>query len=109
MLPSRERLTRRKFSETLANKGVIVVYNRLGTLKYVPCPQKALCVVTSGKHEKKAVVRNKLRRRIYSLFRVNGMPIQGILYTAKASYSLQYPEIQTLFHELLAKTQKQNK
>lgn len=107
MLPKTERLSRAQFSEILENKGFLTVYNRLGTLKYLPSGAKsALSVVTSSKHEKKAVIRNKLRRRIYSLFGKEKRAIRGIFYTAKGSYALGYPEIQTLFNELLKKTAK---
>ncbi len=107
MLPKTERLSRAQFSEILTNKGFLTIYNRLGTLKYVPSSTKqALSVVTSSKHEKKAVIRNKLRRRLYSLFGKEKRAITGIFYTAKGSYAFSYPEIQTLFNELLKKTTK---
>lgn len=107
MLPKTERLSRAQFSEILENKGFLTIYNRLGTLKYIPSGTKqALSVVTSSKYEKKAVIRNKLRRRLYSLFGKEKSEIMGIFYTAKGSYTLSYLEIQTLFNELLKKTAK---
>ena len=106
MLPSQERLSRSQFTDFLTNKGILVVYNKLGTLKYLSSSTKALSVVTSSKHQKKAVLRNKLRRRVYTLFGTKTLQIQGILYTAKTSYVLTYSEIKTLFNELLIKAQK---
>ena len=109
MLSKKERLSRVQFSEILTNKGILVVYNNLGTLKYVNTATRALSVVTSGKHEKKAVSRNKLRRRVYSLFDKENRSIQGILYASKGAYLLSYGEIKRLFNELLNKTQKTTK
>lgn len=109
MLPSIERVPRSEFQNILENKDILVIYNKLGTLKYVPIAPKILSVVTSSKHEKKAVLRNKLRRRIYSLAQTLPIPIQGIFYVAKSSYSLSFPEIKTLFNELLTKAQKTTK
>lgn len=106
MLPSNERLTRREITEILSNKGIFVVYNQLGTLKYNISTKPGLSVVTSGKHEKTAVKRNKIRRRIYTLFRSHKENIRGVMYISKNSYTLQYSEIQKLFHGLLAKISK---
>lgn len=102
MLPSSQRLSRRQFQEFLTNKGLFVIYNRLGTLKYIPgTPQ--LSVVTSSKAEKKAVVRNKLRRRIYTAFALAKPSIQGVLYVSKQSYTMTHNEVRTLLHELIGK------
>jgi ribonuclease P protein component len=110
MLPSKERFSRLEFSNFLENKGILVVYNRLGTLKYLPIsPTTRFSVITSSKHEKKAVARNKFRRRVYSLVHKAQLPLHGVLYTAKQSYSLTYPEITHLFNELLTKSQKNTK
>jgi ribonuclease P protein component len=78
-----------------------VVYNRLGTLKYTHSATPTLSVVVSSKHEKKAVARNKLRRRIYNLPLLK--PITGIFYVSKQSYSFEYKDIKKLFYELLEK------
>ncbi len=106
MLSQKERFSRSQFSNILKNKDILVIYNQLGTLKYVKSGEKALSVVTSSKHQKKAVIRNKLRRRVYALFGDANPQIKGILYTSKSIYSLEYIEIQRLFNELLKKTQK---
>ena len=108
MLASKERFSRSEFTSFLNNKDILVVYNQLGTLKYRKAELCKLSVITGSKHQKKAILRNKLRRRIYTLFR--GVDaIEGVLYTAKASYSLEYKDIQKLFYELLVKTQKNTK
>lgn len=107
MLPSQQRFSRSEFSNFLTNKGILVVYNKLGTFKYLPTPQTTqFAVVTSSKHEKKAVLRNKLRRRVYALVGGSKTSLQGILYTSKQAYTLTYPEVTTLFNELRTKAQK---
>ncbi len=106
MLPSKERFSRSQFSEFLANKGIFVVFNRLGTLKYLPSKSTQLSVVTSSKTEKRAVARNKLRRRIYAVVFSEKPQIQGIVYVSKQSYGLSYPELKTLTLDLLAKAGK---
>jgi ribonuclease P protein component len=103
MLPSSQRLSRRQFQEFLENKGILVAYNRLGTLKYIPGTSQ-LAVVTSSKIEKKAVVRNKLRRRIYTTFGLERPSIKGVLYVSKQSYTMTHNDVQTLLHELIGKT-----
>lgn len=105
MLPSNERLSRTQFNQTLT-KGLISIYNHLGTLKYTKSLNRKISVVTSSKHEKKAVNRNKLRRRIYNLFKENKTIINGIFYTSKSSYTLTYTEIKSLFYELIQKINK---
>lgn len=106
MLPSKARFSRSQFSDFLANKGVLVVYNRLGTLKYLPSPFPQLSVVTSSKAEKRAVVRNTLRRRIYTTIGTQKPQIKGIVYVSKQSYGFTSTEVKTLTLDLLAKTQK---
>lgn len=110
MLPSNQRFKRQEFTNFLTNKGIFVVFNRLGTLKYLPSPtSRRFAVVTSSKHEKKAVSRNKLRRRVYSLVHSSPMPLVGVLYTSKQSYTLTYDEIKNLFNDLYTKAQKTTK
>ncbi len=105
MLPKQNRLTRTHFLQTLANKGLNVVYNRLGTLKYLPGSTQ-IAVVTSSKAEKQAVSRNKLRRRIYSIIAAQKPQIQGIVYVSKQSYGFTYSEVKNLTLDLLARTQQ---
>ena len=105
MLPSSARLSRTEFTAFLAQKGVFGVYNNLGTLKF-SFEHKGFAVVTSSKAQKRAVVRNKLRRRIYSLYKQNGCSFGGILYVSKQSYTMEYDQIAGYFDELLAKMHK---
>lgn len=110
MLPSNQRFKRQEFTDFLLNKGIFVVFNRLGTLKYLPSPaSRRFAVVTSSKHEKKAVSRNKLRRRVYSLVKALPVPIEGVLYVSKQSYTLTYDEVKNLFNDLYTKAQKTTK
>jgi ribonuclease P protein component len=107
MLPSNKRFSRSEFSQFLTNKGIFVVFNRLGTLKYtIPSKITRFAVVTSSKNEKKAVSRNKLRRRVYSLVNSLSVPLQGVLYVSKQSYTLTYDEVKSLFNDLYTKAQK---
>ncbi len=109
MLPSPERFSRQKFTEFLGNKGIFVVFNRLGTLKFLPSAGTTFSVVTSSKAEKKAVIRNRLRRRIYAVVQSQKPRIQGIVYVSKQSYSFSYDDIKTLTTDLLAKAHKASK
>lgn len=104
MLPSKERLSRREFKEILENKGLFVIFNNIGTLKYIPSNTTKLSIITSTKHQKSAVKRNTLRRRLYTLFR--GMKIQGVLYTAKNAYTLNFEELKRYVYDLSTKIAK---
>lgn len=116
MLPSQERLTRAQCSLLLGNPHIRVVFNRLGTLKYLPNTEnqsnkQGFSVITGSKTQKKAVLRNALRRKLYTLFRYfyasgGKNPIQGMLYVSKTAYELSFIELNTLFNDLIAKTQK---
>ena len=112
MLPATARLTRAQCSELLKNPQLLVVFNRLGTLKYLSgLENNGFSIITGSKAQKKAVLRNKLRRQLYSLFAKyykNGSkkPIIGMLYVSKAVYELSFSELSLIFNDLLAKTQK---
>ncbi len=110
MLPSRKRLSRLEFTQFLASKDVKVVFNPLGTLKYKKSLISQASVVISSKHEKRAVYRNKLRRRIYSIFEAyfkdNNDQNQYILYISKQAPSFEYSQIKAFLYELLKKTTK---
>jgi ribonuclease P protein component len=106
MLPSKKRLSRIQFEAFASFKEQKVVFNRLGTLKYKESNEMLCSVVTSSKHEKRAVVRNKLRRRIYFLFGQNPLSLVMVLYVSKQSYTMEYSDIKILFHELIQKIQK---
>ena len=107
MLPSSQRLSRQQVAALLANPELKVVFNRIGTLKYT-LSNKALTVVTGSKQQKKAVLRNKVRRQIYSVFAAYQLkkPITAIFYVSKQIYDLSFPEIKDLFHALLSKIEK---
>ena len=109
MLPSTKRFSRSKFQEFLISKGIFVVFNQLGTLKYIPSSSLMFSVVTSSKHEKSAVKRNTLRRRVYTTIGSINPAIKGILYVSKQSYGFPYPETVNLLNDLLAKAQKNTK
>ncbi len=105
-LPSFMRLTRSQCNEIVKDHSV--VFNRLGTLKYT-FKNKGLSVIVSSKNEKKAVRRNKLKRRLYSIYFQQNVSIQAMLYVSKHAYSMEFNELKNLFHDLLAKTQKNTK
>jgi len=106
MLPKAKRLKRTDFEVLLSNSNIKIVYNALGTLKYLPSSSKKISVVTSGKHEKSAVKRNKIRRRIYSLFSKQDINIFGVMYVSKNSFNFDFETIKKYFNELIFKTKK---
>lgn len=103
MLPRKGRLTREQFTALLSQKGLSMVYNQLGTLKYLS-QKGGWSVVTSSKHEKRAVARNRIRRRVYALLRAEQPPISGVLYLSKQAYSFEKETINDLFYALIKKT-----
>jgi ribonuclease P protein component len=107
MLPSTERLTRLQFPLVLTHPSLKTVYNTLGTLKYVLAEHRKCAVIISSKHEKSAVTRNKLRRRIYT--QMTQFPGSAVFYASKQSYTMDYQQIERLWHELLTKVQKTTK
>jgi ribonuclease P protein component len=111
MLPSPQRLTRQQFAELLKNPEIKVVFNTLGTFKYQEQSNSGtvkFTVVTGSKHQKKAVLRNKIRRQVYTLFRNNpyNIKISGILYVSKQSYMFSYQQLKDYFYALLSKIEK---
>lgn len=112
MLPATARLSRAQCSELLENPKLLVVFNRLGTLKYLSgVENKGFSIITGSKAQKKAVLRNKFRRQIYSLFAKyykddSKKPIIGMVYVSKSAYELSFSELTLIFNDLLAKTQK---
>ncbi len=107
MLPSSQRLSRQQITALLSDPDLKVVFNRLGTLKYT-FSNKALTVITGSKQQKKAVLRNKIRRQIYTIFGSYQpkKPIKAMFYVSKQAYSLSFQEIKDLFHALLSKIEK---
>jgi ribonuclease P protein component len=118
MLPSPQRLTRQQFTELLKNPEIKVVFNAVGTFKYVkkepglrngkPGSFSELSVVTGSKHQKKAVLRNKIRRQVYTLFPNNpyNIKVSGIFYVSKQSYTFSYQHLKDYFYALLSKIEK---
>jgi ribonuclease P protein component len=105
MLPSNKRLTRQQVRNFLINPDIKVVFNRLGTLKYLKTGSDPIfTVVTGAKNQKKAVLRNKIRRQIYSLFAQYGeKAFIGMLYVSKQSYEMPYKDLKANFYALLEK------
>ncbi len=105
MLPSKQRLSRQQVTDLLKNPEIKVVFNRIGTLKYVKnLENKRFTVVTSSKNQKKAVLRNKVRRQLYSLVPQGENPsFIGIFYVSKGIYNMSFIDIKRYFHELLQK------
>ncbi len=107
MLPSTQRLSRQQVSNLLANPATQVVFNRLGTLKYLNNPTVytlGCTVVTGAKNQKKAVARNKIRRQLYSLFgQYKEVSFTGMLYVSKNCYEMSYDELKQNLHSLLQK------
>jgi ribonuclease P protein component len=109
MLPKKSRFNRSGFSVFGTTPGIQTVFNRLGTLKYIPSTTTQYGVVTSSKHEKLAVVRNRLRRRVYTLFGRLPLKLQAVLFASKHAYTMEYAEVETLFNDLLSKIQKNSR
>jgi len=66
-----------------------------------------LTVVTGSKNQKKAVLRNKVRRQLYSLYRqYEQKSLTGMLYVSKQVYDMSYSELKTNFYGLLEKISK---
>jgi ribonuclease P protein component len=107
MISKKKRFTRAEFAAFSAQKTLKQAYNRLGTVKFHTAETFKLAVVTSGKHQKSAVIRNKLRRRVYTIFgraAENGaLPYAIILYASKASYTFPYESIEQNAKDLIAK------
>lgn len=102
MLSKKERFTKEQFSALLSQEGVLVVYNELGTLKYKKGNPR-FAVVTSGKNEKRAPLRNKVRRRLYTLFSQEKPGFSGILYVSKKSYGFSFEQTKRAVQELFKK------
>ncbi len=108
MLPSTQRLTRQQVTDFLKSPAIKVVFNRAGTFKYIPSDFPLLTIVTGSKNQKKAVLRNTLRRRLYSLFtQYKGLKsIQGIVYVSKQAYDMSYEDLSRYFYSLLEQSTK---
>lgn len=109
MLSSKERISTPLFKEISGNKGAVSVYNNLGTLKYVNGDTKKLSVVVGAKTEKRAVYRNKIKRRVYSIFSKIDIKIHGILYVSKKSATASFSEIKSWTNDLVEKIKRNTK
>jgi ribonuclease P protein component len=107
MLPSSQRLSRKQVTEFLVNKDIKVVFNTIGTFKYL-LKKGGFTVVTGSKQQKKAVLRNKIRRQIYVLFEKyeHNQPVSAILYVSKQAYTMSYNDLKQYLYELLQKIAK---
>lgn len=106
MLPKQNHLSRVLWSTLKDAKGSRSAFNTLGTLKYYPKTTTHLSVVVSSKHEKTAVSRNRLKRRINNIFLKNYKGIVGIfiVFPSKQAYNLSYEDVkqhtEALFHKI---------
>jgi len=110
MLPSTQRLSRTQFTNLLESKDLKSVFNTLGTLKYQKSLTLQASIVISSKIERRAVYRNKLRRRLYSAFKTYSKEFSNggryILYISKKAPSMGAVELKNLLYELIQKTTK---
>ncbi len=98
MLPKKERISRTLWETYKKQKPYKTTQNQFGSLKYYKSNQIHVGVVVSGKHEKSAVLRNKLRRRVYGVApHINGV---FMFYPKKEAYTLPFTHIKTLINEL---------
>ncbi|HRH24804.1 MAG TPA: ribonuclease P protein component [Candidatus Paceibacterota bacterium] len=108
MLPSKKRLNRSLFEQLLSFPHKKTVFNNIGTLKYKKAENPRFSIVISSKVEKRAVYRNLLKRRIYSVLSLfikeNDSRIEGVFYISKNATNLNFPELKKSVYELLKKT-----
>lgn len=115
MLSASTRLTRVQCTSLLKTTSLQVVFNALGTFKYVKnVENKGFSVITGAKQQKSAVARNTLRRKIYTaialFYKENSSPIvQGMLYVSKGAYTMNNSDIKGYIYDILAKAQKNTK
>ncbi len=106
MLSKKNRMNRAQF-EQFGAKTPRSVFNRLGTFKFL-LENSNFSVVTSSKHCKKAVFRNRARRRAYmvigSILKKRTNPLSGVLYLSKHAYSMEFSELKLLLEELFKKS-----
>jgi ribonuclease P protein component len=113
MISKKKRFTRAEFTAFSAEKTLTQAYNQLGTVKFTPATTFTMGVVTSGKHCKSAVGRNKFRRRIYSFFdqedKKNSFPYHLVLFASKASYTFSYEELTQVATDLISRIRRATK
>ncbi|HRY91272.1 MAG TPA: ribonuclease P protein component [Candidatus Gracilibacteria bacterium] len=100
MIPSTLRLKRSRVAYLL-NKGKKLNNDYL-TAKFLPSPGKTshFCVTVSSKVAKNAVDRNRLRRQVYEIIRLNHQslanPCDLILICKKSLTGLGFADLQTV-------------
>lgn len=110
MLPSKKRLNRHLFEQFLSFPQKKTVFNNIGTLKYKNAEKPRFSVVISSKVEKRAVYRNLLKRRIYSVLSLfikeKDLNIEGVFYISKNAVTTSFKDLKEGVYELLQKTTK---
>ncbi len=111
MLPSNKRLSRLEFKSFLEKGSKSTVFNSSGTLKYLPAEILKASVVISSKVEKRAVLRNKTKRRVYSilsLYEKDFGSIFGIyvFYISKNIKNQTFLELKQNIYDLIKKNTK---
>lgn len=111
MLPKKNKLDRVQFAK-FVGLNPLSVFNRGGTLKYLP-QGDLFSVVVSSKHCRRAVARNRAKRRAYSVFQALKKeyiaPLSGILYLSKHAYLLPFSEFETLLKDLFRRAHANSK
>ena len=113
MLKKKFRLSKKKdFEKILASKRS--AYGRFFAIKVYNSEQENFraAIIVSKKISKKAVVRNKIRRRAYEILRVNELalkPLDIALITLPASLKANFSELSKDLFLLLKKTEVLNK
>lgn len=105
MLPKNKRYTRKQLNAFLSINDKRSVYNSIGTFTFVK-ESGPIAVVSRKTHEKRAFVRNKARRRLYTLFGATALTFSGVLYLSRQSYTLPFDDIKKHFANLMEKALK---
>ncbi len=111
MIPAAERMNRASFKR-FTESNPRSVYNKSGTFKFGKSKKPLLSIVVSSKHEKKAVIRNRTKRRFYRALSevMKDQPsIQGVIFVSKLAYSFSYEEIRDFVFELFRKAHEFNR
>ena len=105
MLPKKERLTTTLFDQIMV-KGVLV-HGQYFTIKYIKSsePFSRFAVAVAKKNLKKAVERNRLRRRVYHSISADAVkvPIMAIVLPKKGTETLTTQVIQQEIKKMLEK------
>lgn len=105
MLKSENRLKRLEFESFLGSKTRLIP-GKIGLFKFAPGRNK-FSIVISSKNCKKAVLRNKIKRRYYSIISKYiqnfKKPINGALFTSKEVKNMSFLEFKNQLIDLLNK------